>query len=472
MASITDKEIKAAIKKAGKSGQDVWLTVPDKSRGIGRLRVRASAGQAAFYFRYFDSTGREDQIRLCVYDEKGKDGKTLKDADAEAGGLRKLYQAGNHDLRAYLGHETAEKKAMMEAAAKARAEAERQAVAGSLQKLMDGYIAHLTRQGKQAAKDARNIFRRNVTDEFPHLAAMRAADITHRDISAVLAKLIDRGAGRTAAKLRAYLRAAFAEALAAEGEPTAHPDLHGFNLTANPAALVSAKKLSAFNRPRERVLNEAEMHAFLAAMDNQSGTARDAVLLSLYLGGQRSAQLVRLKPGDVDLTALEITLYDGKGSRQNPRVHKLPLTDRAAEIVQRLMDANKEKPFLITIASRGKNADGKVPIRTETMAAVVADVAAAMVADKTAREPFEHRDIRRTCETMLARMGVSKDVRAHILSHGLGGVQARHYDMHDYADEKRRALESWDAELQRIKSGKTADKVVPIAAGKAKRGAR
>jgi len=31
---------------------------------------------------------------------------------------------------------------------------------------------------------------------------------------------------------------------------------------------------------------------------------------------------------------------------------------------------------------------------------------------------------------MLAAMGVSSDVRAQLQSHGLGGVQSRHYDRH------------------------------------------
>lgn len=450
MASITDKGIAKAARDAKKSGADVWLTDASKARGVGRLQLRATeTGQSAFYFRYSGSDGKRVALPLGTYDDKGAAGLTLKAARARAGGLSKLYQAGTHDLRAHLEHEAAEQRALMERAARARIEAERQATAGTMHKLLDGYIAHLERQGKQSAQDARNIFRRNVIDEFPHFAAMRAADITHRDISAMLARLIDRGAGRTAGKLRSYLRAAFAEALAAEGEPTAHPDLHGFDLATNPAALVPAKKLSAFNRARERVLNESEMHAFLAVIKKQSGTARDAVLLSLYLGGQRSAQLVRLKPGDVDLGAREVTLFDAKGARQNPRVHRLPLTDRAAEIVGRLIDTNGDKPFLITL-------NGKVHVRTETLSAVVTDISAAMVKDRTAREPFELRDLRRTCETMMARIGISKDVRAHILSHGLGGVQARHYDMHDYADEKRAALEAWDRRLSKIASGASA----------------
>lgn len=159
----------------------------------------------------------------------------------------------------------------------------------------------------------------------------------------------------------------------------------------------------------------------------------------------------------MDLSAREITLYDGKGARQNPRVHKLPLTERAADIVTRLLDLNGDKPFLITL-------NGKVHVRTETLSAVVTEICADMVSDKTAREPFELRDLRRTCETKMARMGISKEVRAQILSHGLGGVQARHYDMHDYADEKRKALEAWDAYLAELASGTKRDNVVQLRA--------
>ena len=461
MASISDKSIPKATRDAKKSKTDIWLTDEAKQRGVGRLRLRATvAGVCAFYFRYYDSAGKEDQITLGTYDPKGAAGLTLAAARTRAGELSKLYQAGTRDLRAYLDHHVAEDRVHMETAAKARTEAERQAKSGSLQKLLDGYVAHLKRQGKQSEQDARNIFRRNVADEFPHLAATRASDITLREVSTILAKLIDRGKGRTAAKLRAYLRAAFAAGLAAEGDPTVPADLHGFALTSNPAALVSAKKLSAFNQARERVLNETELRAFLAAIEKLKGIARDAVLLCLYLGGQRSAQLVRVKAGDVDLAAATLTLYDPKGSRQQPRVHCLPLTKRAAEITKRLIDVNGEKPVLITL-------DGKVAVRTETLAAVVTDISAAMVKDKTAVAPFQMRDLRRTCETMMARMGINKETRAHVLSHGLGGVQNRHYDMHDYMDEKRHALEAWDAKLAEIASGAKTENVVALRASAA-----
>ncbi len=60
------------------------------------------------------------------------------------------------------------------------------------------------------------------------------------------------------------------------------------------------------------------------------------------------------------------------------------------------------------------------------------------------------RDLRRTAETHMAALGISSDVRAQIQSHGLGGIQARHYDRHDYMPEKRVALAQWVRRLKGI----------------------
>ena len=83
------------------------------------------------------------------------------------------------------------------------------------------------------------------------------------------------------------------------------------------------------------------------------------------------------------------------------------------------------------------------------------------VSTREARQGFELRDLRRTCETMLAAMGVSKDIRAQLQSHGLSGVQQRHYNRHEYMLEKRAALEKWGRQLDRIATGKPA-KVVQL----------
>jgi len=88
--------------------------------------------------------------------------------------------------------------------------------------------------------------------------------------------------------------------------------------------------------------------------------------------------------------------------------------------------------------------NGHVPLREETVAVLVDEIEKAMLAaNELERGPFSMRDLRRTAETHMAALGISSDVRAQIQSHGLGGIQARHYDRHDYMQEKRSALARW-----------------------------
>lgn len=69
-------------------------------------------------------------------------------------------------------------------------------------------------------------------------------------------------------------------------------------------------------------------------------------------------------------------------------------------------------------------------------------------------------------ETMLQKLGIAKEVRAHLLSHGrTRGVQGQHYERYDFLDEKRRALRKWAAHLERIIEGKPQRKVVAIPQG-------
>ena len=89
---------------------------------------------------------------------------------------------------------------------------------------------------------------------------------------------------------------------------------------------------------------------------------------------------------------------------------------------------------------------GRVAMNPETVSNRAVEVCAGI-----GGEPFTLRDIRRTVETMLAGLGISKDTRVQLLSHGISGVQAAHYDRHAYTDEKRAALVAWEARLDAIR---------------------
>lgn len=74
------------------------------------------------------------------------------------------------------------------------------------------------------------------------------------------------------------------------------------------------------------------------------------------------------------------------------------------------------------------------------------------VVKKISRGAYSLGDIRRTSETNLAALGVSKDHRAQLQSHGISGVQDRHYDKHGYMAEKRDALKLWNDYLDGLKT--------------------
>lgn len=279
------------------------------------------------------------------------------------------------------------------------------------------------------------------------------------DFVELIGRVAEGGKGRTAGKLRSYLRAAYSLALRSKTDPSAPMTLRAFGIRSNPIASIGA--LPQFNRTRGRVLSGPEVGAFIRRLDaSRPCPQRDAVKLCLLLGGQRPAQLLRVRPADVDIDSAVVLLYDSKGARRQPRRQVVPLSKAATAIVgHRLHEISRipGSPLFST--------DGRKTMHTGTLAALVGDISADMMKAQEARERFEMRDLRRTAETMLASLGVSSDVRAQLQSHGLGGVQARHYDRHDYALEKHAAVELWVSHLDRLKAGEVAS-VTSISQGR------
>ena len=431
------------------------------SRGAGRLIAKVGAikpngeakpqTQITFYFSYFNSSKRQRFLLIGEYPNIG-----LRDARSKAAEHSALYQSGTVDLHEHY-------QAIRDAEAKARRDqqsAEQQAAewakAHTLRELLEAYTSYLRRAQKQSAGDVSSIFKLHVIDARPDLAGRRAASIGVDEFVPLLGRLIEEKKGRTAAKLRSYLRAAYALAIRSKHDPDAPLILRAFDIHANPIASIDARALSKHNRARTRNLNTDELRHFLLRLDTvPPGVKKDALTLGLLLGGQRPIQLLRTRPEDCDLAASTITLYDFKGSRQEPRAHLLPLTRKAAAIVKRALEMHEDCPTIFS-------SDGKRGLRSETVSRIVTDISAAMVKAKEARQGFELRDIRRTCETMLASLKVSKDVRAQLQSHGLSGVQQRHYDKYEYMLEKRAALEKWSRHLERVIDAKHSAQVVEL----------
>jgi IS4 transposase len=77
-------------------------------------------------------------------------------------------------------------------------------------------------------------------------------------------------------------------------------------------------------------------------------------------------------------------------------------------------------------------------------------------------EPWVVHDIRRSCRTRLTQLKIQTEVAEAVIGHGKRGLE-RHYNLYEYADEKRDALERWASWLRNLVEPPVPN-VVPIPA--------
>lgn len=169
---------------------------------------------------------------------------------------------------------------------------------------------------------------------------------------------------------------------------------------------------------------------------------------ALLLTGQRRSEVAGMRWQDVDLDAGTWLLKaaDTKGER----AHLVPLSAPMVELLEALP----------RFGDYAFTTDGKTHIGGFAKGKSRLD--AFLAAGGEPLEPWTFHDLRRTVGTHMARLGVSRDVRARVFNHALQGVTDRTYNVFDYAADKRSALDRWAAELMRAVAGEKPAKVVPI----------
>lgn len=326
-------------------------------------------------------------------------------------------------------------------AKEARAAAEIAAVKtkATLGSLLEAYAESLRQAGKPSAQEVADSAERNLKEPFPKIAQLEAGQVTVDDLMPVLRRLTKAGKWRAAEKLTSYLRSAFNAAVGARTDAGAHA-FDGFDLRINPIQALKVKRpAEGADRDlgdvdQKGALSEVELRHYWRAI-RKIDTPQGAMLrFHLLSGGQRMEQLSRLTVRDINLETETVTLEDTKGRRAKARKHIVPLLPEAIDAIREMRTTTPGGDYLFTV-SGGKNA--AVP---HTLAAAMREVSGLLVDREEVSMAVTPGTIRRTVETRLAAAGVSREDRAQLQSHGLGGIQARHYDRHDYVDEKRRAL--------------------------------
>ena len=87
-----------------------------------------------------------------------------------------------------------------------------------------------------------------------------------------------------------------------------------------------------------------------------------------------------------------------------------------------------------------------------------------------ALDSFTPRDLRRTCTTHWARIGIQPSVRFLLQNRAVNDIEETHYNLYDGLPEKRRALEGWEHELRRLLTPSTEEERLDLTQTASKHG--
>ena len=168
------------------------------------------------------------------------------------------------------------------------------------------------------------------------------------------------------------------------------------------------------------------------------------IRFALATGGQRLKQILETpwERYDLESRSMEILDLKGKSSDKN-RPHVVPLNDLAMSVLGGLKSVTGDAVYPFAGGSHGTSQDKH--IRPDSI-----NLAISRYRDTCEGVDFKAADIRRTCKTIMARQGISKELRDRIHNHSLNDVSTKHYDRHDYLEEKRAVMKQWNDILSLI----------------------
>lgn len=374
----------------------------DKRTG---LIARADrAGKVTFSFRY-RAQGKRKRLILGAFPTLG-----LAEARIEANRIREGIRKG--------ADPAAERQA-------ARA----QAAAMTFNELVGLFVERYARPSTSSWRATQRYLRADVC---PHWGGRPAASITRRDATTLLFTIAARapvGANRVKAILSKLFNWATDNGL----------------LDTSP--MYGVRSPTREGRGRTRVLSDFEIATLWHALDRANVmpgpmAALRIVLLTAARPGEVSGmvddELYQL--GDADAAFWQIPAHRTKSRRP----HVLPLLGIAREAVLAQLDRPRASDFVFP--GRGAHRMGRNAM-SHAMRHVLDSLGDENASLKRDR-PRPH-DLRRSCISGLARIGVSRDDRMAIAAHSYGDSHSV-YDRHDRLTEKRVALARWDAHIRKL----------------------
>lgn len=461
--------------RALKAGETATDPLPGRSSGALLFKCRASGVVEAYYRRR--DNGRDQLIKLGVFKKTSKSpGLTLAELREQAAGFSRI-AAEHGDIRAYQARCATEENARQAERERERLEQQRlvavEASKGTLSELFNDYIEDRKRNNVSVAqlKEFERVLLKDLEGEKEvpssegeegeeiekiNVMAMKAKDVTSFHVRLLLTPIWKRGSKRQAGKVRSFLVAAFNYGLNAEHH-IERTSQKSYGLAINPATAVTVPDTSVAG---ERALSDEELKQFwqtITQVDSVGPVMARTFHFALATAGQRPLQFIREPWDSYDLKKKYLKIVDKKGRGGLPRVHLVPLSERALGILAEVRAKQPEGsvyPWSV---------DGKRPIHPSSLSHAVAEwreTSHAKLGDK-AIPKFTPRDIRRTCTQFMQRNGIKDFDSDALQSHGQTGVVGKHYRNNPEAKlpEMRLAMGAYDAALGLLLDGTDGDEV-------------
>ena len=292
-------------------------------------------------------------------------------------------------------------------------EAKRRVVADRVEDLLESFIAQRLSQNRSAGEVSR-LLRREIGKAW---TGKSIHDISKRDVVEVISAIEQRGApvaaNKTLKSIKTFLRWCVGRAVLdqspAEGVP------------------LPAKEVA-----RDRVLDDQELAQVILAARKLGGPYGGIVEL-LALTGQRREEVARLTWQELDLQQRVWTIP--KSRTKNAKAHVVHLSEQSMDVLKR---ADRQGPLVFSLL-------GTKPFQEFSRAKSVLDQLSGV-------SGWRLHDLRRTCVSGMARLGIAPHVADKILNHQSGTISgvAAVYQRHEFLAERQAALDLWGAHIGQL----------------------